>query len=350
MTAKKAYIGIDAHARTSVMGWRDGRGRYQGCQRFGTSESELIKHLKEIPAQEKHLTIEESPLAAWIARTLTPYAKRILICDPKKNTSIKHDPFKDDLADTEELTRLLWLGQLKEVYHPVDDDRAIFKAAVQQYLDLRNEQARQKHKIKAKYRMWGVLDVEGMLVYGPKNRRKYLEQVQQVSIKHQIQRLYEVMDVAEQQMEMAFSEVQALGRRYQEIEQFNKVPGVGPVGAHVFDAFIQTPHRFADKQQVWRYSQLAIKDRSSDNKPLGFRRIDHNGNPELKAMSYWAWMGALHSKKDNEVKRFYHASLERTHNHVHARLNTQRKIITAMWVIWRNKEEYKPELFCKTET
>ena len=38
-----------------------------------------------------------------------------------------------------------------------------------------------------------------------------------------------------------------LGRRYPEIGEFMKMPGVGPVGAHVFAAFIQTPHRFATK-------------------------------------------------------------------------------------------------------
>jgi len=350
MTAKKGYIGIDAHARNSVMGWRDGRGKYQGAQRFETSESNLLKHLQDIPAQEKHLTIEEGPLAGWIARTLMPHAKRILICDPKKNTSIQRDSNKNDLADTEELSRLLWLNQLTEVYHPADDERAIFKAAVQQYLDLRNEQVRMKHKIKAKYRMWGVSAVDGMKVYGPKNRRSFLEQVQQPSIRHQLQRLYVVMDTAEEQMEKSFEEVRALGRKYPEIKEFLKIPGVGPVGSHVFDAFIQTPRRFANKQQVWRYSQLAIRDRSSDNKPLGFRRLDYNGNPELKAMSYWAWMGALAREEDNEVKRLYQASLERTHNHVHARLNTQRKIIAVMWTLWRKQEAYKPELFFLSPT
>ena len=350
MTAKKSYIGIDAHARNSVMGWRDGRGKYQGAQRFETSESNLLKHLQDIPAQEKHLTIEEGPLAGWIARTLMPHAKRILICDPKKNTSIQRDSNKNDFADTEELSRLLWLNQLTEVYHPADDERAIFKAAVQQYLDLRNEQVRMKHKIKAKYRMWGVSAVNGMKVYGPKNRHSFLEQVQQPSIRHQLQRLYVVMDTAEEQMEKSFEEVRALGRKYPEIQEFLKIPGVGPVGSHVFDAFIQTPRRFANKQQVWRYSQLAIRDRSSDNKPLGFRRLDYNGNPELKAMSYWAWMGALAREEDNEVKRLYQASLERTHNHVHARLNTQRKIIAVMWTLWRKQEAYKPELFFLSPT
>ncbi|MBU0676887.1 MAG: hypothetical protein KJ626_02120, partial [Verrucomicrobia bacterium] len=103
-------------------------------------------------------------------------------------------------------------------------------------------------------------------------------------------------------------------------------------------------------QQVWRYAKLGITNRSSDGKPLGFKRLDRNGNSELKAMSYWAWKGSLWKKdQTNEVRRFYERSLARTHNKVHARLNTQRKILSTMWGLWKRKESYRPELFCPSD-
>jgi hypothetical protein len=48
---------------------------------------------------------------------------------------------------------------------------------------------------------------------------------------------------------------------------------------------------------------------------------------------------------DNKVKRFYLDSLNRTHDRNHARLNTQRKILTVMFGIWKKGESYRPELF-----
>lgn len=345
MSKSKAYIGIDAHARNCVVGWRNGRGEFQGKCRCDTSELELIKAVECIPAEHKVATVEESTLAAWVRRTLYPHVAEMVVCDPRSNESVHRDVFKNDGRDVEELSRLLWMGQLKRVYHAQEDDRAVFKGLVQQYLDFRDEQVRLKLKLKAKFHLWGITAVEGMRVYSSKRRGDYLSKVTDEAVRRQLNRLYDLMDEAVRLESDTMKEVAAQGRRYPEIAEFQKIPGVGPVGAHVFDAFIQTPERFDSKSKVWRYCQLAVTDRSSDDKPLGFRRLDQNGNPELKAMSYRAWKGAIQYKEMNEVKRFYQLSIQRTHDRTHARLNTQRKVVYTMWAIWKNKEEYRPERF-----
>lgn len=139
-------------------------------------------------------------------------------------------------------------------------------------------------------------------------------------------------------------EAEALGKRYPKIEKFRAVPGVGKIGSLTFDAYIQTPHRFATKQQLWKYCRLGVTDRSSDGKPLGFKRLDKSGNSELKSMSYNAWKGSLITKEPNAIDCFFRASLDRTHNRTKARLSTQRKILTVLWTMWKNEEEYHPEL------
>jgi transposase len=188
-----------------------------------------------------------------------------------------------------------------------------------------------------------VVAVEGMKVYGTGHRLEYLKQVKQEAIRHQLERLYALLDVALEAQEQSLAEVVRLGRRYPEIAEFDKVPGVGVVGSHLFDAYIQTPDRFETKRQVWRYCQLGVTDRSSDGKPLGFRRLDRAGNSELKAMSCHAWQTALGGH--NEVNEFYQRSLARTQDRVAARLNTQRKILATLWGLWKRKENYRKELF-----
>jgi transposase len=132
--------------------------------------------------------------------------------------------------------------------------------------------------------------------------------------------------------------MKSLGRNYSEIKEFMKIPGIGTVGAHTYDAYIQTPHRFEKTSRMWRYCKMGVTDRSSDGK-----RLDKAGNGELKALSHRAFMVAM--KTDNEVKRFYLNSLQATHNRVHARLNTQRKILSVMLSIWKKGQPYRPELF-----
>ena len=154
------------------------------------------------------------------------------------------------------------------------------------------------------------------------------------------------MDQTEQMRKKALKTLKELGRNYAEITQFIKIPGISDIHAHLFDAFIQTPHRFAKTSQLWKYCRLSVTDRSSDGKPLGYQRIDHAGIGEMKALSYRAFIAAMNS--DNEVKRFYHQSLQRTLNRKHARLNTQRKILAAMYTIWKKGVAYRPELFAQS--
>jgi transposase len=210
-------------------------------------------------------------------------------------------------------------------------------------MDLRDQQIILKQKIKAMYRYWGVVDVAGEAVYSEKKRHDYLKQIKHLHIRNQLLRLYVLMDEAESMQGKALKAMKQMGRKYPEIKEFKKIPGVGDIGALIFDAFIQTPHRFANRSCLWRYCRLGVTDHSSDGKPLGYKRLDRNGVSELKSISYRAWMNAL--KGDNEVRRFYSDSLQRTYSRKHARLNTQRKILAVMYGIWKRGESYRPKLF-----
>jgi len=345
MSKKKVYLSIDAHARHCVLGVMSCRGTFLYSSRFVTCEKELIRNIKAVDAGKKILAVEEGPLAFWIVQTLKPYLDEIIVSDPRQTPLISRNAMKRDKLDVKNLCRLLRLGELKQVYHPEDDHRAIFKSAVQQYIDFRNQQTSIKQKIKAKFRGWGVTDVEGVSVYNPDKKQNYLKQLKARPICIQMEHLYQLLGTAIELQVSSFKEAKRLSRKYPEIQEFMKLPGVGIIGALIFDAYIQTPERFKRKQHLWRYCKLAVTDRSSDGKPLGHKRLDKAGNGELKAMSYRAFLSAIHRKDENEVRRFYTQSLERTHNQTRARLNTQRKILSVLHGVWRRKEVYRPELF-----
>jgi len=345
MSERKVYLAIDAHARNCVLGCMSARGEFERTWTFKTGERELVRHVDGLKAGTKLLAIEEGTLTYWIAQTIRPYVTDVLIADPKQNPSISRNAMKNDKVDVRQLCRLLRLGELKRVYHPEDDERAVFKAAVQQYIDFRNQEATLKQKIKAKFRGWGVQDVEGTHVYNPKKRDEFLGCVKQKAVGHQLSRLYVMLDTALKMQQLALEECLRLARAYPEVQEFKKIPGVGDVGALIFDAYIQTPHRFTHKSCLFRYCQLAVTDRSSDGKPLGFKRLDRAGNSELKAMSYRAFLCAMRVKRQNEVRAFYENSMQHTRNPTRARLNTQRKILSAMHGVWRKGEEYHADRF-----
>ena len=338
-----AYLGIDLHARSFTLGEMDDEGQFRGNFQFTTNENNIINALKSVKAKQKYLTIEEGPLTYWAAQIAHPFVDKVIACDPRENALIYKSSIKNDKIDTRKLCRLLRLGDLHQVYHPENDDRAVFKAAAQHYIDLRNQKTRLKQKLKAMFRHWGVVDIFTDAVYSNHNREKYLNQVKHFPIRDQLLRIYFLMDQTEAMRNLALKSMKHLGRKYSEICEFIKIPGIADINAHIFDAFIQTPHRFAKKSRLWKYCRLSITDRSSDGKPLGYQRIDRSGIGELKAVSYRAFIASM--KGDNEVKKFYLQSLNRTHNRKHARLNTQRKILSVMYTIWKKGVAYRPELF-----
>jgi hypothetical protein len=77
---------------------------------------------------------------------------------------------------------------------------------------------------------------------------------------------------------------------------------------------------------------------------------DRRGNHELKNLSYHAWRTACKSTTGpNAIKMFYQQSRFRTGSVRHARLNTQRKILETMWMIWLRHRPFDPERFARKQ-
>ena len=223
----------------------------------------------------------------------------------------------------------------------------LYRALVYELLNWRDAQRELKSLIKARYRQWGVLRLHGIKVFSAKGREQYLQQLPAAEEQRMMQRLYGQFDHALVQWKETLEEVERVGAAFWEVREFERIPGVGPMAAHVFSAIIEEPSRFRNKQQLWKYSQLAITDRTSDNKPLGYQRLDRRGNHELKNLSYHVWRTACKSTTGpNAVKSFYQRSRLRTGSVRHARLNTQRKILETMWMMWLRQQPFDPERFC----
>ena len=345
---KPIYAALDLHSRYSVLGSMDHDGRTQPRMRFPTEARILRAQVGRLRRRQRplYLTMEAGALTRWASGIVRSVVERLIICEPRHNRLINSNPTKSDEADVEAMCLLLRLGKLKEVWMGTDRTREIYRALVYELLNWRDAQRELKALIKARYRQWGVLRLHGLKVFSKTFRRDYLAQLPSEEERRMMERLYRQHDQAISEWKETLQEVQRLGGKFWEVEQFQRVPGVGPIAAHVFSAIIEEPSRFPTKFKLWKYSQLGITDRSSDNKPLGYQRLDRRGNAELKNLSYHAWRTACKSTTGpNAIKSFYQQSRIRTGSVRHARLNTQRKILEALWLIWLRHRPFDPEKF-----
>ena len=351
-TKTPLYAALDLHSAYSVLGSMDHDGKTQPRMRFATQADTLRAQVRALKQKRRplHLTLEAGALTRWACGIVRPLVERLIICEPRHNRLINSNPTKSDEADVEGMCLLLRLGKLKEVWMGVDRTREIYRALVYELLNWRDAQRELKALIKARYRQWGVLRLNGVKVFSAKGREDYLQQLPAEEERRMMRRLYAQHDHAIAQWKETFEEVERVGAEFWEVREFERIPGVGPMEAHVFSAIIEEPARFANKHKLWKYSQLGITDRTSDNKPLGYQRLDRRGNRELKNLSYHAWRTACKSTTGpNAIKAFYQQSRQRTGSVRHARLNTQRKILETMWMMWLRRQPFDPQRFAQTQ-
>ena len=345
------YAALDLHCRESVLGSMDHDGCTQPLTRFATEAKILRSQVKALQERDRalHLTMEAGPLSRWASAIVRPLVERLVICEPRHNRLINSNPNKCDEADVEAMCLLLRLNKLKEVWMGTDRTREIYRSLVYELLNWRDAQRELKALIKARYRQWGVLKLHGLKVFSKTFRHDYLSQLPGEEERRMMERLYLQHDQAIAQWKETLKDVEQVGKGFWEVREFQRLPGVGPIAAHVFSAIIEAPERFKTKAQLRQYSALGITDRSSDGKPLGYERLNRQGNRELKNLSYHAWRTACKSTTGpNAIKSFYQASRERTHDVRHARLNTQRKILETLWLIWLHRRPFEPNKFFPT--
>src|SRR5450759_1339147 len=174
-------------------------------------------------------------------------------------------------------------------------------------------------------------------------REKAIEKVKHPAIREILHQDLELLDQLMKEKQQAKSRVIRLSKNFPVIERFKKMPGIGPILAAQFVAFVQNPHRF-NKRRLWAFSRLGIAKRSSDGVSLGPERLSRSGNGSMKDLSRKAYEAAMRTRDPNGIKIFYGCSLSRTGDPNHARLNTQRKILATMLAMWRDGTEYSDDL------
>lgn len=339
---KKVYIAIDLHSKNSMIGYMNQEGQYVGQQQVQTTAVNLINQVAAIPADCKHLVMEQGNMAFWAAEQLREHVDRLIICDPRHNALISRSRNKNDRLDTLRLCKLLRMGELKAVWTPKQMGiRRLFYQQIKEYQRLTKTLTIHKRQLQAGLRHWGLNIALAKKDYS--NPEGVLEQIDRPLLAEELAAKFRFVQQIEAQKDRQLNRIKKVGRRFWEIAEFRNMPGVGVVVSHTFSGYIQTPHRFRRRGQLIRFCQLAVRSRSSDGRKLRAERLDKAGHGWLKNISHIAWKAAI--KGDNEVSRFYQASLAKGGSQVNARLNTQRKMLISLWSLWKNKQPYRPEKF-----
>jgi transposase len=349
------YIGMDVHKESISIAVMNAAGKIVLECVVETKASIILQFIDGLRG-ELHVTFEEGTWAAWLYDLLKPHVTRIVVCDARKNASMKQGN-KSDKIDARRLAELLRLNHLNPVYHGEHGLRTL-KELVRSYLTLTKDLGRVMSRVKAIYRSWAI-PCTGKQVYAPQHRAEWLGKIREPGVRRRAEFYYQQLDALRSLRREVRRELLEESKKHQAWKRLCQIPSIGPIRAAVLLGILQTPHRFRTKRQLWTLGGLGIETYSSadhryvegqlqrSKKPVLIRGLNENCNHDLKNLFKGA--AIIASTKPGPFQEFYTALLGKGMRAEMARLTLARKIATIILVVWKRGVSFDAQ-FLKPQT
>jgi transposase len=337
----KKYIGMDVHKESISIAVMNGAGKIVMECVIETKASIILQFIDGLRG-DLHVTFEEGTWAAWLYDLLKPHVTKLVVCDPRKNASMKEGN-KSDKMDARQLAELLRLNHLHPVYHGEHGLRSL-KELVRSYLTITKDLGRVMSRVKAIYRSWAIA-CTGKQVYAPRHRGEWLGKISEPGVRRRAEFYYQQLDALRVLRQQVRRDLLAESKKHQAWKRLCQIPSIGPIRAAVLLGILQTPHRFRTKRPLWKYSGFAIETRSSadhcsvhgqlqrSKKQISVRGLNQDCNHDLKNLFKGAAIVA--SSKPGPFQEFYTALLAKGIRPEMARLTLARKIATIALIVWK---------------
>jgi transposase len=335
------FIALDTHCHGTDLVCLDDHGRMVRKWNGPTTIPALVAAMESIP-EPRAIAFEEGPLADWLFRNLQGHARRLIVCNPRRNALIAKDSDKDDAIDAEKLADLLRGGYLQPVHHNESEERSIFKQTVAMYHRTVQHRVREANRIIAQFRQWGVFVKEADF----RSDELWSEQLSRLPEDTQLRGVLGSMFciyrmALEQEIAMRRRMIQRT-RREEVIRRWCALPGISWIRGATFFVYLDTPWRFGTKSQLWRYMGVGLERRHSGGGPTVVR-LSHQANHHLKGAILGAAKSAIAIKKNpfaDQYRRWRDTGL----SHCIARRNVARSLAATVWSMWKHGDVYRPEL------
>ena len=347
--SQEKYIGMDVHQATISVAVMDAEGRLLMECLLETKAATILEFIQGLRGTLS-LTFEEGTSAAWLHDLLQPYVSRLLVCDPRK-AALLREGNKRDRIDARKLAESLRTHQLKPVYHGQPGMRTL-KELGRSYTTITKDVTRVMSRIKALYRSWAI-PCAGTTVYAPRHRTEWLAKLKQAGVRVRAEHLYEQLDSLQPIRLEARRELLRESQKHTAVKRLRQIPSIGPIRAALLVAWLQTPHRFRTKRQLWAYSGFAVETHDSgeyryvrgklqrNRERITVRGLNDNYNKELKSLFKSAAVSA--STYPGPLRDFYLARLEKGMRPTMARLTLARKLAAITLTMWKKGVNFDPK-------
>jgi transposase len=331
------FIGLDVHkAITQVSVSEEGK-EILNCA--VPTDREKLRRVIETIHGPRQIVVEEGQLADWCKRNLQDLAQRFVVSDPRWNRLVSEAEDKNDRVDAYRLGLLLWLGQIREVYH-ADVAMQKLKEAVTIYWQTSGDLTRAKNRLSSQLARRGIS--AGAEMYRMSGYELWREQYRQVWGETEfVDRLFRQVEFFRQQKAESLKQLRRLQTGYRSLLRLLKtLPGYGRLVAVSFLAYIGDPWRFPNKRKLWKYCGLAIRKRESGGKSRGRPKRSRAYNRHLRNILGIAAQAVMNRKDDNSLTNYGLRRRQQGAPESHVRRDVARKLAVTAWVVLKTRQKY----------
>src|SRR6202163_1350679 len=229
------YIGMDVHKESISIAVRNGAGKIVMECVIETKASMILQFINGLRG-DLHVTFEEGTWAAWLYDLLKPHVTELVVCDPRKNASMREGN-QSDKIDARRLAELLRLNHLSPVYHGEHGLRSL-KELVRSYLTITKDLGRVMSRVKAIYRSWGIA-CTGQQLYAPQHRPEWLGKISEAGVRRRAEFYYQQLDALRALRQEVRRDLLAECKKHQAWKRLCQIPSIGPIRVGVVLGILQ---------------------------------------------------------------------------------------------------------------
>lgn len=343
------FIGIDLGKRTYEMCIVDQKGKI--TRTGGKTDFAGIDKLCEKLNADDAVAIEACNLAFRIERAIRKSVGcKVCIMNAGRLAVIYMSTRKTDKEDSMKLAKLLKNHDEDEltIVTPPSDEEWERRKLLSEYRSLKCQRTKEINKLHAIFEHNGYTQFVRKDMSSEKNRDNILPLLKGYE-KEEAERLIERLTLLEKQIAQLLQKINAEVEKDEKIQKVMTVPGIGPITALAYVAYVGDVKRFDNAHQVSNFIGFVPKVDNS----CTICRSGHTtkqGNPLLRSLLVQAAWATVKSKNGGALRDKYKYMAEtRCIGKGKSIVTIARKLGELLYLILKTDQEYKPQKFITPE-
>lgn len=339
------FVGIDLGKRTYEMCIIDQKGKI--TRTGGKTDFAGIERLCEKLNGDDAVAIEACNLAFRMERAIRKSVGcKVCIMNAGKLAVIYMSTRKTDKEDSLKLAKLLKNHDEDElpIVTPPSDEEWERRKLLSEYRSLKCQRTKEINKLHAIFEHNGYTQFARKDMSSENSRTNILPLLKDYE-KGEAERLVERLNLLERQIEQLLQKINAEVENDEKIQKAMTVPGIGPITALAYVAYVGDVKRFDNAHQVSNFIGFVPKVDNS----CTICRSGHTtkkGNPLLRSLLVQAAWSSVKSKNGGALRDKYKYMAEtRCIGKGKSIVTIARKLGELLYLLLKTDQEYKPQKF-----